>query len=67
MTRRYVAMKPRQEWFDDLPDAPLLPQLTVYEPDGDCRPTGLVDHHGIPIIAVDEREPVGFIRAKTRA
>lgn len=59
--RRYIirSVRPRA-WADD--DAfPLLPHLTVYEPDNSPTDTGLVDHHGHAIMAVHEMEPIGFV------
>lgn len=59
--KRYVTMpraRVRAEYDDDVP---LLPSLTVYEADNSPVDTGLVDHHGDPIMAVYDRSPIGFI------
>ncbi len=54
-------------WGDD---EVLLPHLTVYDPETysskelQPKPTGLLDHHGKPIlrpVVAPERRPVGFL------
>lgn len=35
---------------------------TVYEPDSNPRPTGLLDINGNKLFAVNEMEPIGFVR-----
>lgn len=61
--RRYTVRPRSHDWWDD---EPMLPHLTVYEPDDRPRPTGLLDHHGNELMAVDEREPIGFMRFRDR-
>lgn len=48
--------RPRQ-FIED--DAPLLPQLSVYEKD-EPEKTGLLDADGHPLVR--PREPIGYIR-----
>lgn len=45
------------DWWDK---GPLLPNLTVYEDDGNSQDTGLVDHLGRSIFSFVERGPMGF-------
>lgn len=63
MRRRYVtrAVRPRAYEYED---APLLPNLTVYEQDDGPIDTGLVDHHGHTIMAVLDRESIGFVELR---
>lgn len=64
MARRYVT-RPVLVAYDDW-DAVAVDFLarTVHEQDRSPRPTGLLDAHGDEIFAVDEAEPIGFIRHK---
>lgn len=61
--RRYVARPTSREWWDD---EPMLPHLTVYEPDDRPRETGLLDQHGNELVSVPERRPIGFVWLKER-
>lgn len=61
--RRYVV---RRAEYDPAGWSPLLPHLVVYEPDDAPRSIGLFDHHGNELMAVDEREPIGFVRLRER-
>lgn len=42
----------------------MLPNLTVYEQDDGPIDTGLVDHHGHTIMAVLDRESIGFVELR---
>lgn len=61
--RRYI-IKPRARYSEDLreecPDIGMA--HTVFEPDPSPRPTGLFDVSGNELYAVDEMEPIGFVR-----
>lgn len=63
MSRRYTIRPAASDYWDDVP---MLPTLTVYEPDDRPRPTVLVDHHGNDLVAIEEREPIGFVRFRER-
>lgn len=58
--RRYVRAPLKSEWDDE----PFLPSLSVFEADATPRKTGLFDKDGIELYAVDDREPIGFVRPK---
>lgn len=51
-------MKKKREKTGGWDEEPLLPQLTVYEPEQ--QPTGLLDAEGRPLYR--QRERMGFIR-----
>lgn len=59
MVTRYVS-QPKADWLDDMETA-LKPSLTVYEPNGEPRKTGLLDKNGNPIVCIEDRPPIGFI------
>lgn len=66
MTRRYFAstrIKPRAEWGEDVP---MLQHLTVYEADREPVDTGLLDHAGTPLYAVEDGPQIGFVALKER-
>lgn len=50
-------------WDDELLN---LPNLTVFEPAPEPEKTGLFDSQGNELVAVDERDPIGFLRLKER-
>lgn len=55
--KRYTTRSSDFPWWSP----PFLPHLTVFEPEPEPRPTGLVDHHGNEIVAIEERDPIGFV------
>jgi hypothetical protein len=59
MTRYFTA--PRADWDDD---AKALDHLarTVHEPEPKPRDTGLLDAAGKKLWAMDDRQPIGFVR-----
>lgn len=63
MRRRYAVRQARACWWDE---EPFRPNLTVYEPDDRPQPVGLVDHLGNEIVAVLDRDPIGFVWPRER-
>ena len=59
MKYRYVAIRPKAHWADD---APLIPSLTVYEPEDKPEETGLLDANGVKLYRVRERIKMGFVK-----
>lgn len=60
MTRRYVTLwSPVGEWTSEPQGSATM---EVFEQDRSPRQTGLLDKHGHEIFAVDDRQPVGFLR-----
>lgn len=67
MARRYIAItRPRGDWLGAV-DATDYLARTVYEAEPSPRATGLFDASGTELYAVDEVDPVGFVRLKERA
>lgn len=67
MMRRYVTMRrPRLAAMDNDPDAEDYLSRTVYEPDDAPQPTGLLDAQGNELYAINEMDPIGFIRFRDR-
>lgn len=60
--RRYILQRARHRSCDWQDDYVHRPDLTVYEPIREPRDTGLVDRHGMSILSIEEREPIGFVR-----
>lgn len=60
--KQYRAMTKlaRANWMDD--ERVNVPSVTVFEPDGDWRETGLYDSAGIPLMSRSTIDPVGFVR-----
>jgi hypothetical protein len=58
--RRYVT-RPTAEWFDDAKGSDHLAR-TVHEADRSPRDTGLVDPAGSKVFAIDQSDPIGFVR-----
>jgi hypothetical protein len=56
--RRYVI---RAEWWEDAKGSDHLAR-TVHEAERSPRDTGLVDASGSKIFAMDDRDPIGFVR-----
>lgn len=56
---RYARQPIKSEWWEE---SPMKPALTVFEPSCEPRQTGLLDKDGWPIVAFEERDPIGFIR-----
>ncbi len=63
MARRYMT-KPRPRLDSDWYEADAVQSLarTVHEADNSPYPTGLFDASGNELYAVDEMEPIGFVR-----
>ncbi len=40
--------------------------LTVFEPDDEPRPTGLLDAHGNEYFSIRERHPIGFVTLREK-
>jgi hypothetical protein len=67
--KRYES-RPRAAWVqgedayqnDYRPSPP--PSLTVFEQEPSERRTGLLDHHGNPIVSIEQMAPIGFGRSK---
>ncbi len=57
---RYLPIRAEHEW--NWQGAPVSnpSSLTVYEPEADAVPTGLVDASGTPIYRVQDRVKLGF-------
>ncbi len=65
MARRYMTkprMAPMPEWSGEGPDAESYLSRTVHERDNSPYPTSLFDARGNELYAVDEMEPIGFVR-----
>lgn len=65
MTRRYIVRPRGDDWWEDRPMSPGA-SITVYEPEHKPRKTGLFDHLGNDLYAVDDAEPIGFVTHRTR-
>lgn len=63
MTRTYVT-HPVVNWDDWWADEPRT--MTVVEEDNPPRRTGLLNARGQDLFAVEEREPVGFVKWRSR-
>ena len=58
--KRYIT-KPRAVWVSELEEeCPDMPALTVFEPDGEPQPTGILDAQGNELFRMLERKPIGF-------
>ena len=64
MVRHYVTISRRSRSSDDWYEADAADSLarTVHEQESTPQPTGIRDANGNELFAIDEREPVGFVR-----
>lgn len=62
--KRYVIAVPKPRMDDYGFDLLMPPTVTVHEADHTPQATGLVDHRGHAIMAVDESGPIGFLPAR---
>jgi hypothetical protein len=60
MTRRYVTMwSPVGEWTSE-PNG--IATMDVFEAERAPQPTGLLDRFGRPLMAIEDRPPMGFLK-----
>lgn len=58
---KYTTKRPRARWCDEIEMDVMDPApLTVYEPDDEPAPTGLLDAQGNELFRVRERNPIGY-------
>lgn len=63
MARRYVSgIRIRSDFDEWDADASQSLARTVHEEERQPIRTGLLDHHGNDIYAMDEADPIGFVR-----
>ncbi len=69
--RRYFSRP--HGWLDpafadnSLEPAGSLPNITIFDRDHTPRKTGLLDHLGNDLFAVDDAEPIGFVHSTPAA
>lgn len=61
--RKYVPYRPRAQWCEDDCEIYLHEQttVTVFEHERSPIPTGVLDKNGNEFMAVDARNPCGFV------
>jgi hypothetical protein len=67
--KRYIInprLAPMPDWSGDGPDAENYLSRTVHEPDPTPYPIGLLDAQGNELYAVNEMEPIGFVRFEVK-
>ena len=66
MARRYITQPIAWEGLGEWErDSVLSSDLTVHVPDERPVPTGLLDPRGHKLYAINESDPVGFVRVRT--
>ena len=62
------AIRPRKYWDSELEEEIVSPTtMMVHEEDETCEDTGLLDHHGNPLVRVSEKQPIGFRTCRSRS